>query len=169
MSPEPKRHLRVLFLDDDEKRHAEFRAGTIGHLVTHVYTAAEAIKVLGAGLENGAPWDLICLDHDLTPEHQLVYLRQLPLPAEGQGTGYDVAMWLRWNPQVRARLVMLHTFNEHGRTRMYTALRAGGFTGGGDRDLGRGRVAACPFGEHGLPMRATTGVSGFRYPDEPAA
>lgn len=165
-----KQPLRILFLDDDEDRHDKFRAGTIGHDVAHVRTAVEAVKVLDAVDKfQAAPWDLICLDHDLTPGHQLVYLRGQPLPGLGEGTGYDVADWLRRHTEVRARLVVLHTFNEHGRTRMYAALRAGGFTGGGDRDLGRGRVAACPFGEHGLPMRATTGVAGFRYPGEPAA
>ncbi len=53
--------VRVLILDDELERHAEFDAIYAGHEVTHTASYTQFIKEL----IGGSPWDLIHLDHDL--------------------------------------------------------------------------------------------------------
>ena len=57
----------ILFLDDSKDRHDNFKRRTIGHDVTHVWSAAEAIKELTE--HNFAQ---VFLDHDLSEEDILI-------------------------------------------------------------------------------------------------
>lgn len=54
--------MNILFLDDDHHRCDAFRQRSIGHQVTFVTTADEAIAALQGA---SSPFDLIMLDHDL--------------------------------------------------------------------------------------------------------
>jgi hypothetical protein len=108
--------MRILFLDDDERRHEEFRKHAAGHYVLHVYTAAAAIKSLT--LE--PRFDVASLDHDLELLH---YGKD----ADGYGTGMEVAEFIRIMPRdLRPGLVVIHSWNPGGSQRMARALRFSG-------------------------------------------
>lgn len=91
--------MKILFLDDDEDRHARYSLRSIGHEVHHVRTSAEAIDAL----KHRGPYDVADLDHDLGG---------LQMVEPGLvGHGGDVARHLEQNPEC-ARIVVLHTFNQ---------------------------------------------------------
>jgi CheY-like chemotaxis protein len=114
--------MRVLFLDDDPGRHACLKRLSVGHEVTAVVTAAEAIAALR---EN--EYDLVCLDHDLGGK---VFVN-----STDEDTGYQVAKSLS-RPGARIpRRVIVHSFNPDGTARMVRRLRAAGVD-----------VVAAPFG-----------------------
>jgi CheY-like chemotaxis protein len=96
--------MRILILDDDPTRGMAFRRVLIGHLVTVVTTAPEAIQRLAA-----EDWDATSLDHDLGDEQMV---------DSGPGTGWEVARWLAENPTRIPKAVVLHSFNPPGRARM---------------------------------------------------
>ena len=52
--------MRVLFLDDDDRRHKEFKRAAVGAVMDRAYSAREAISLLR---ENA--YDRVYLDHDL--------------------------------------------------------------------------------------------------------
>ena len=100
---------KILVLDDDDERLKIFRRNLIGHSVTLVKTAHEAIYEL----DRNGPFDTVCLDHDLGG---------LINVASGPGTGYEVAEWLSQNPDKQPTQIIIHSFNEPGRKRMMAAL-----------------------------------------------
>lgn len=114
--------MKILFLDDKQERHRRFMQEHIGCSVVQVYTAREAIEQLEASRQRGEAWDVISLDHDLTEAHELACIRGLPLPPAGDGSGYDVALWMAEH-KVAARAVVLHSFNQAGAERMARVLR----------------------------------------------
>jgi CheY-like chemotaxis protein len=109
--------VKVLFLDDMKTRHDAFRRKMIGHDVTHVHTAREAIEALDKAI-----YDVAHLDHDLSDEHyeQDEYVGFSP------GTGMDVVDHLvKMSMDQRPLAVIVHTFNERGREMLARLLDAG--------------------------------------------
>jgi CheY-like chemotaxis protein len=99
---------KVLVLDDDVIRLEAFKKNLIGHTVTCVMTAEDAISELK---KDG--WDYVFLDHDLGG--------QIYVPS-GPGTGYEVAQWIHNNPEKKPKNVIIHSFNEPGRKNMYSLI-----------------------------------------------
>ena len=110
-------YKKILFLDDTETRHHVFRRTGIGADVTHVYNAVDAIKAL-----DNTVFDVASLDHDLSEESIMT------LPADGatdprNWSGYDVALHIARMPaDKRPKVVVIHSLNPPGRTRMQQAL-----------------------------------------------
>jgi CheY-like chemotaxis protein len=121
--------MRIFFLDDEETRHQRFAQKSIGHVVVHSYTAAAAIRTL----QQEKPFDVVCLDHDLSDAHVEAYLQGGAVPEEE--TGAEVARFIAEHPEVRPQMVVCHSFNEPGRRRMGAILRDAGV-----------RVVLMPFG-----------------------
>jgi CheY-like chemotaxis protein len=106
---------RILILDDDENRHLEFDKILHGFQVLHVYTADQAISAL----RDNAPYDLVCLDHDLG-DHENKALAVDP------GNGTDVALYinLHLDRKKYPKRVIIHSWNEPGRERMANLIRS---------------------------------------------
>lgn len=103
--------IRILILDDDLGRHAQFRDRLNSHGIvgTHVETADECIKQL----QKNGPWDVCFLDHDLGGQ---------TFVHSGVGTGYEVASWIAANPKKCPRNVIVHSFNPSGAQNMLHVL-----------------------------------------------
>jgi CheY-like chemotaxis protein len=108
---------RVLILDDDENRHREFDRILHGLSLLHVYTAAQTISAL----RDNAPYDLVCLDHDLG-EHENRALVAKP------GDGTEVALFINRHLEHShyPKRVLIHSWNSAGRQRMADLIRAVG-------------------------------------------
>lgn len=105
--------MKILFLDDNENRHKSFGTKNIGRLINHVYSAAEAIKALSE-----ESFDIVSLDHDLA------YEANMTMPDRGDGSGYDVAMFIsEMDPDKRPATVIIHSWNPPGCRRMLAALK----------------------------------------------
>lgn len=101
--------MKILILDDSQSRLTTFRRNLIGAVVTCVEHAEDCIKEL----EDNGPWNCVMLDHDLDGQ---VYV------PSGPGTGYEVALWLKNNPDKKPNKIILHTCNEQGAQRMLEEL-----------------------------------------------
>jgi CheY-like chemotaxis protein len=103
--------LKILILDDDKGRLADFRNNLSGHTVDCVETVSETIEWL-----NKKTYDVVFLDHDLGGK-QLV--------PSGPGTGFEVAEWLRDHPDRKPKTIIIHTLNtgnpHHGAENMIIA------------------------------------------------
>lgn len=106
--------MRVLFLDDDQRRHEVVKPLLVGHNCVMVETAQEAIEALA-----GDRFDLALLDHDLGGKHYV--------DSEDPTTGYRVAEFISiMPPNHRPSLVVVHSFNEPGGKRMVHVLKDAG-------------------------------------------
>lgn len=113
--------MRILFLDDDPRRHAEFARLAAGHSIVHAWRVDEATALLDQGA-----FDLCCLDNDLETEG---YERE----------GIEVARHIATGPRSRRpRRVLIHSWNETRAQQMYDVLSPLY----GERSLSR-----IPFGE----------------------
>ena len=101
--------MKILILDDDLDRHANFKKRLIGHEVTHVETSQACIDKL----KDNGPWDYCFLDHDLGGE---VFVKS------GKNTGYEVAEWLRDNQNKMPGNVIVHSLNPAGALNMISAI-----------------------------------------------
>ena len=109
--------LRVLLLDDDERRHEWFARRFAGDQLDIAVEPSAAIELLAAN-----PYDAIFLDHDLLPEHY-----RTPEPTDEERTGYAVAAWLAARPDVQpASTIIVHTRNANGALKMVRKMRAAG-------------------------------------------
>jgi len=120
--------MRILFLDDMLDRHQAFRRNRIGHDITHVETAPEAIAVL----KRSEPFDIVQLDHDLAEEHYLKASEGLSEERrEGEaeylcGTGMDVVDFICTMPkEKRPKLVIIHSWNLRWKEMYYRLYDAG--------------------------------------------
>lgn len=105
--------MKILFLDDDPTRHAKFRMAHIGRDVTYVWTATEAIEEMKEQF-----FDHMSLDHDLAAQ------LNMELPPVGEGSGYDVALYIAELPKEKQpKLVVVHSFNPEGARRMAVAMK----------------------------------------------
>lgn len=107
--------MRVLFLDDEERRHKEFKRAAVGAVVDRAYTAGEAILLLG---ENA--YDRVYLDYDLDDD-----------PAAREMDDYEsgqvVADWIADNAAGRDRcLFVIHSRSKQGARAMHATLRSAG-------------------------------------------
>ena len=100
--------MKILILDDDHLRLNQFKRNLIGNNVTNVTTVHDTIKLLKEKL-----WDIVFLDHDLGG--------QIYVPS-GPGTGFEVAEWLRDNPERKPKKIVIHSFCEYGRNNMNKVL-----------------------------------------------
>jgi hypothetical protein len=85
--------MKILVLDDDKSRLRAFQQKLIGAVVT-----CDKLK-------NEDPFDVIFLDHDLGGK---IYV------PSGPGTGWEVAEWLKNNPEKKPKKIIFHTLNENG-------------------------------------------------------
>ena len=103
--------MKILILDDDQTRHKFFNRKLIGHSVTNVETAADAIKHLSEDT-----FDAIFLDHDLGGE---IFVNSFgPI----LNTGYAVAKWLSENPEKQPKQIFIHSLNPVGADNMKALL-----------------------------------------------
>lgn len=102
----------ILILDDSMERHHAFERMLIGNAVVHVCTAKEAIQAMSQ-----RKFDIVLLDHDLGGGGEL--------EPSGPGTGYEVACWIRDNPDRRPQTIIVHSFNSVGARNMLAVLPAG--------------------------------------------
>ena len=97
--------MRILFLDDDPRRHAEFARLAHGHSIVHAWRVDEATALL-----DEARFDLCCLDNDLETES---YERE----------GLEVARHIAAAPRSRRPGgVLIHSWNETRARQMYEVL-----------------------------------------------
>lgn len=97
--------MRILFLDDEPWRHAQFARLADGHSVVHAWRVDEATALL-----DETPFDLCCLDNDLATEG---YLRE----------GLEVARHIAATPRSRRpRSILIHSWNETRAQQMYEVL-----------------------------------------------
>lgn len=109
--------MKILFLDDNENRHAKFRQQSIGCSIDHVYTAAEAIEKID---DEDITYDIIFLDHDLNwqTENQL---------NEDEEDGRTVARHLATVDRYKDSIVIIHSLNNQGGMLMKGILEDGGY------------------------------------------
>src|ERR1044072_5671583 len=107
---------RVLVVEDDEARCAWFREKFAGRLLDVTCDVATAIAWLSE-----REYEAVLLDHHLADEH---YFLNEP---DDERTGYAVARWLADNPAAqRDALIVVHSLNYTGATRMVNLLRESG-------------------------------------------
>jgi hypothetical protein len=113
---------RFLFLDDDNQRHMTFTKRYWDNERVHVNTFERFCDAI-----NGPKFDVIFLDHDLNDfgensiENGTYGTREL--------TGYDCCVMLAKLPDdKRPNLVIIHSWNTPGATRMAAYLKDFGFS-----------------------------------------
>ena len=117
LAPPASSRLRVLLLDDDERRHDWFAARFAGDRLDIAIEPHAAIALLDAHT-----YDAIFLDHDLLPEHY-----RTTNPDDDERTGYAVAAWLAARPTVQpSTTIIVHTRNANGALKMVQTMRAAG-------------------------------------------
>ena len=109
--------MKILILDDDKNRLRIFQRNLIGAVVTCVEHASDCIREL----ETEGPFDYLFLDHDLDGRTYV---------PSGPGTGYEVALWLKNNPDKKPSKIILHTCNDQGALRMLEELPEAVFLSG---------------------------------------
>lgn len=102
---------KILFLDDNDRRHSAFSKQNIGLLdIIHVYNVEQAINALAK-----EQFPLVSLDHDLSEDTQM----QL-----ADNSGYNVALYIAEMPvDKRPSVVIIHSLNPAGAARMIAALK----------------------------------------------
>ena len=100
--------MKILILDDDLIRHSQFRDnfGYGLHDLTFVTTVEQAISKLSLN-----EYDAIFLDHDLGG-------KQMVTSGGHEPTGYDVAVWLKNNPDRCPKQIYIHSYNPTGAQNM---------------------------------------------------
>lgn len=101
--------MKILILDDDMNRHIIFNRKLIGHLVTNVTTAKEAIYKLQT-----ESFDIVFLDHDLGGE--------IFVSSSHENTGYSVAKWLSELKDRQPERIIIHSLNPVGASNMKSIL-----------------------------------------------
>lgn len=107
---------KILILDDMETRHRVFRRNYIGHILTHVYTADDAIKAL-----TEEKFDVVFLDRDLD-EHAMMGLTPL------EKTGEDVVQFIveKMDRDKWPSTFVVHSWNPDAADRMVDKLKEAG-------------------------------------------
>ena len=99
--------MNILILEDWQPRIDKFKERLMGHDVYFTDKPKEAIELLKVN-----NYDLLCLDHDMGGVFE----------APGEGTGYEVALWIQQHPDRAPRKILLHTMNNVGASAMMLAL-----------------------------------------------
>jgi CheY-like chemotaxis protein len=109
--------IRVMLLDDDERRHRWFKKRFAGDELDVAVDVAEAKELLAE-----YAYDAIFLDHDLLPHHY-----ESNHHGDEANTGYAVAEFLNERPDLqRAATIIVHTRNADAAIPMVTTLRESG-------------------------------------------
>ena len=109
--------IRVMLLDDDERRHRWFKKRFSGDHLDVAVTVEEAKELL---VEN--PYDAIFLDHDLLPHHY-----ESNTHDDFASTGYAIAEFLCERSELsRAATIIVHTRNADAAIPMVQKLREKG-------------------------------------------
>jgi CheY-like chemotaxis protein len=109
--------IRVMLLDDDERRHRWFRKRFSGDDLDVAINVAEAKELL-----EESSYDAIFLDHDLLPHHY-----ESNDHSDFANTGYAIAEWLNERAELqRAATIIVHTRNADAAIPMVTKLRESG-------------------------------------------
>jgi hypothetical protein len=109
--------IRVMLLDDDERRHRWFKKRFAGDLLDVAVTVDEAKELL---IET--PYDAIFLDHDLLPHHY-----ESNDHNDFANTGYAIAEFLCDQKQLqRGATIIVHTRNADAAIPMVQKLRETG-------------------------------------------
>lgn len=120
MSAQPQKPLVVLFLDDNQARHASFRQIVpSGVHVTYVWTAQEAIAALDA-----ITFQQAFLDHDLSEEDIMVEVGNSSRVPTGMTVVDHIVVSGKCPPQV-----VIHSCNEPAAIEMERRLRSRFCTG----------------------------------------
>ena len=107
---------RILIVEDDETRCAWFRERLGGSRLDVTCDVPTAVGWLAE-----RDYRAVLLDHDLAEEH---YFSSEP---DDERTGYAVARWLADHPTAqRDALILVHSLNYAGASRMVEVLRAAG-------------------------------------------
>lgn len=104
--------MKILILDDYQKRHDIFTRKYIGHILTHVFTAQEAINALKT-----TKFDLIQLDHDLEGFYEYNFSHE--------NSGSTVAEFIRLHldPKYYPTQIIIHSWNTEGADFMLKAIK----------------------------------------------
>lgn len=109
--------IRLLLLDDDERRHRWFKKRFVGDNLDVAVNVAQAKRLL---LEFA--YDAIFLDHDLLPHHY-----ESNDHGDEANTGQAIAEFLNEHPELqRAATIIVHTRNADAAIGMVTTLRETG-------------------------------------------
>jgi hypothetical protein len=109
--------IRVMLLDDDERRHRWFRKRFAGDHLDVAATVEEAKVLL-----SDVPYDAIFLDHDLLPHHY-----ESNEHDDFSSTGYAIAEFLCERRELsRAATIIVHTRNADAAIPMVQKLRESG-------------------------------------------
>jgi len=109
--------IRVMLLDDDERRHRWFKKRFAGDLLDVAVTVDEAKELLVE-----TPYDAIFLDHDLLPHHY-----ESNDHNDFDNTGYAIAEFLCEQKQLqRGATIIVHTRNADAAIPMVQKLRETG-------------------------------------------
>lgn len=118
---------KMLIVEDDPERIKWMQKHlTPNHYATIATNGEAALRVL----QRDQDWDIIFLDHDLTPEH-IAAARLLGSPDDyfewqkeydGPLTGFDLACWLaaqNWTDDIP---ILIHSMNREGSAAIKTVL-----------------------------------------------
>jgi CheY-like chemotaxis protein len=109
--------LRVLIVEDDERRLLWFRSRLIGVPFDFTKDVEEAKRLI-----DEVDYTQIFLDHDLADEHYAVW--QEGSTRHDETTGYAVAKYLAENPErSRDAEIIIHSLNPLGSERMERKLK----------------------------------------------
>lgn len=109
--------IRVMLLDDDERRHRWFKKRFSGDVLDVAVTVDEAKELLAE-----TPYDAIFLDHDLLPHHY-----ESNDHDDFANTGYAIAEFLCERDELsRAATIIVHTRNADAAIPMVQKLREKG-------------------------------------------
>jgi len=112
---ESSNRMRVLFLDDDDRRHKEFKRSAVGAVIDRAFSAREAILLLR---ENS--YDRVYLDYDMDDDPAV---RRM----DDYESGQVVAEWLAENAAGREGcLFIIHSRCKSGATAMQGTLQSAG-------------------------------------------
>jgi len=100
--------MKILILDDDSVRQREFSRRLIGEDVAHTFTAKETIDQLKLNI-----YDILFLDHDLGGKINVT---------SGEGTRFEVAEWIKENPDRKPHHIIIHSYNPIGAKNMQQCL-----------------------------------------------
>ena len=100
--------MRILVLEDNPDRMRAFNQNLIGHVVEIVTHARPCMEKL-----QNEKWDFLFLDHDLNGQ---VYV------PSGPDTGWEVAQWLRDNPEKKPYKIQIQSMNSDGAIKMLELL-----------------------------------------------
>ena len=105
--------MKILFLDDDNVRHVQFKSviQKDKHEIDYVYTSTACISKL-----KNNNYDIIFLDHDLGGQ---IYVE------ETKGSGYEVALYIenKLDKKSLPKNVIIHSFNPAGAERMFVSIK----------------------------------------------